>query len=146
MELAIKIPDEMYKDIQKRSTEIQAEGYSLENAVLNGTPLPTAHEALNIKEDPDYYKNRTSLECIEAMEITFGKDAVIDFCRCNAWKYIWRWKNKNGKVDLDKAHWYLSMAYDMLSGSDNRMDIVIRMLHYVNAERGTEESDGNSSS
>ena len=103
------------------------------------------HEALNIKEDPtnpDYYKNQTSLECIEAMEIAFGRDAVIDFCRCNAWKYIWRWKNKNGKVDLDKAHWYLSAAYDMLSGSDNRMDIVIRMLHYVNTERGMEESDG----
>lgn len=89
--------------------------------------------------NPDYYKNQTSLECIQAMEIAFGRDAVIDFCRCNAWKYIWRWRHKNGKEDLEKAHWYLSMAYDMLSGSDNRMDIVIRMLHYVNAERGTEE-------
>ena len=34
------------------------------------------HEALNIKEDPtnpDYYKNRTSLECIEAMEKNYQK-------------------------------------------------------------------------
>ena len=87
-----------------------------------------------IKEDqtnPDYYKNQTSLECIEAMEIIFGRDAVIDFCRCNAWKYIWRWKNKNGNVDLEKANWYLERAYKMLDGSDIRMDMVRGMIHYV---------------
>lgn len=50
--------------------------------------------------NPDHYKNQTSLECIEAMEIIFGRDAVIDFCICNAWKYIWRWKHKNGQEDL----------------------------------------------
>ena len=96
------------------------------------------NEISKIKEDPvnpDHYKNQTSLECIEAMEIAFGRDAVIDFCRCNAWKYIWRWKNKNGKVDLDKADWYLTKAYDMLSGSDERMTIVRGMIHYVNENR-----------
>jgi len=81
--------------------------------------------------NPDHYKNQTSLECIEAMEIIFGKDAVIDFCRCNAWKYIWRWKNKNGKEDLDKAKWYLEKAFNMLSDLDKRMDIVRGMLRYI---------------
>lgn len=46
MELVIRIPDELYKDIQKRSTEIQAEGYVLENAILNGKPLPKGHGRL----------------------------------------------------------------------------------------------------
>lgn len=95
-----------------------------------------------IKEDqtnPDYYKNQTSLECIEAMEIIFGRDAVIDFCSCNAWKYIWRWKNKNGNVDLDKANWYLERAYEMLDGSDKRLDMVKNMVHYVKLKM--EESD-----
>ena len=33
------------------------------------------HEAMNVKVDPtnpDHYKNHTSLECIEEMEIIFG--------------------------------------------------------------------------
>lgn len=60
--------------------------------------------------NPDHYKNQTSLECIEAMEIIFGPKAVIDFCICNAWKYIWRWKNKNGQEDLEKADWYITKA------------------------------------
>ena len=40
MKLVIDIPEEMYKNLQKRSIEIQVEGYLLENLVLNGTPLP----------------------------------------------------------------------------------------------------------
>ena len=46
MQIVIDLSDEMYKDIQKKSTEIQAEGYVLENAVLNGTPLPKGHGKL----------------------------------------------------------------------------------------------------
>lgn len=93
--------------------------------------------------NPDHYKNQTSLECIEAMEIIFGRDAVIDFCTCNAWKYIWRWKNKNGTEDLENASWYLERAYNMLDGSNSRIWPVRRMIHYVNENRGRkEESDG----
>lgn len=46
---------------------------------------------LNMQKDninPDHYKSQTSLECIEAMTITFGEEAVFDFCMCNAFKYI----------------------------------------------------------
>ena len=59
--------------------------------------IPEVFEELGVHDDPvnpDHYKNQTSLECIESMEIIFGEDAVLDFCLCNAWKYIWRWKNK----------------------------------------------------
>lgn len=38
MELMIDIPEEVYKNIQSKSTKIQAEGYTIENAILNGTP------------------------------------------------------------------------------------------------------------
>lgn len=92
--------------------------------------------------NPDHYKNQTSLECIEAMEIIFGRDAVIDFCRCNSWKYIWRWKNKNGTEDLTKAKWYLERAFNMLSGDDKRMDIIRSMIHYIRVKETEEESDG----
>ena len=56
---------------------------------------------------PSHYEASTSIECIEAMEITFGKANVAVFCVLNAYKYIWRHKHKNGLEDLEKAQWYL---------------------------------------
>lgn len=60
--------------------------------------------------NPNHYKSQCSLECIEAMLMSFGGTVVYDFCICNAWKYMWRYQNKNGKEDLTKARWYLEMA------------------------------------
>ena len=56
---------------------------------------------------PAHYESQTSLECIDVMEIAFGADAVGNFCLCNAFKYLWRYKHKGGKEDLRKAKWYL---------------------------------------
>ena len=53
------------------------------------------------------------VECIEAMEITQGREAVKSFCLCNAYKYLWRHKNKNGLEDLKKARWYLDRYITM---------------------------------
>ena len=71
--------------------------------------------------NPDHYKSSTSLECIEAMEMVFGKEAVCNFCTCNAWKYIWRWKHKNGLEDLEKAKWYVRKAEDFFMYSELNM-------------------------
>lgn len=48
------------------------------------------------------------IECIDAMQAAFGVEAVKDFCLCNAFKYLWRHRNKNGEEDLKKARWYLN--------------------------------------
>ena len=56
---------------------------------------------------PQHYEGNTSLECIDVMEIAFGTQAVAHFCLCNAFKYLWRHKHKNGLEDLKKARWYL---------------------------------------
>ena len=69
---------------------------------------------------PAHYEGQTSIECIEAMQIAFGKRAVADFCLCNAFKYLWRHKNKNGQEDLRKAQWYLDKA-DELIGLDGEL-------------------------
>ena len=49
-----------------------------------------------------------SIECIDAIQAAFGAEAVKDFCLCNAFKYLWRHRNKNGVEDLKKARWYLN--------------------------------------
>lgn len=54
------------------------------------------------------------IECIDAMVAALGKDSVLDFCVCNAMKYIWRHRNKNGKEDLRKAGWYLNKAIELI--------------------------------
>lgn len=59
---------------------------------------------------PAHYADSCSLECLQVMEVTFGRQAVISFCMCNAFKYMWRYKNKNGLEDLKKAEWYLNKA------------------------------------
>ena len=47
IEIIIKISEEIYKNIQSKSTEIQAEGYAIENAILNGTPLDDIKTEIN---------------------------------------------------------------------------------------------------
>lgn len=63
--------------------------------------------------NPAHYADSCSIECIEAMILAYGEKAVYNFCKCNAWKYLWRYKNKNGKEDLEKAYWYLKKGEDL---------------------------------
>ena len=49
-----------------------------------------------------------SFECFEVMIEVFGLEAVKSYCICNAFKYLYRCKRKNGIEDLKKAVWYLN--------------------------------------
>ena len=61
---------------------------------------------------PSHYETG-KFECIDVMEEALGRDAVEGFCVCNAFKYIYRNKRKNGTEDLEKAQWYLNKLIDM---------------------------------
>lgn len=63
--------------------------------------------------NPNHYKSSCSLECIDAMQMAFGKTMVYDFCICNAWKYLWRYENKNGIEDVNKSKWYIDKAKEL---------------------------------
>ena len=89
--------------------------------------------------NPDHYKNQTSLECIEAMIIAFGYQKTIDFCLLNAWKYIWRWKNKNGTEDLDKANWYIERGLSLKPDCYEKA-IFERMNAYIHLQKDKEEN------
>ena len=62
---------------------------------------------------PQHYAS-TSVECIDMMEETQGAEAVINFCVCNAFKYLWRHNQKNGTEDIKKASWYLNKAVELM--------------------------------
>ena len=46
-------------------------------------------------------------ECIDVMIYTQGIEATMNFCMCNAFKYLYRHNSKNGLEDVRKADWYL---------------------------------------
>lgn len=52
-------------------------------------------------------------ECIDVMTDVFGVDAVRNFCKLNAFKYLWREKQKNGVEDIKKAVWYLNKLIEL---------------------------------
>ena len=64
-------------------------------------------------DHPDHYAKTSSIECIDAMRMTFGDGDVAMFCVINAYKYLWRCKQKNGIEDLKKAEWYLNKAEEL---------------------------------
>lgn len=61
---------------------------------------------------PSHYETG-NFECIDVMVETQGKEAVMDFCICNAFKYIYRHNNKNGIEDIKKAKWYLDKYIEL---------------------------------
>lgn len=61
---------------------------------------------------PTHY-NQSSIECIDAIAAaTCNLSGIESFCTGNALKYLWRWKQKNGKEDLQKAIWYIQKMID----------------------------------
>lgn len=72
---------------------------------------------MNSKEQvnhPEHY-NQGNIECIDAMLSAYGEFAVINFCTCNAFKYLWRFKDKHGVEDIEKAQWYLNKLKELLT-------------------------------
>lgn len=67
---------------------------------------------------PSHYENSCSLECIEVMEAMFGTERLVTFCFMNAFKYLWRYKNKNGSEDIKKAQWYLDKAHQCINEAE----------------------------
>ena len=63
-------------------------------------------------EHPRHY-TQGEVECIDAMVLAFGGEAVRDYCRLNAFKYVWRAKEKDTcsvESNTRKAIW-LCLAY-----------------------------------
>lgn len=60
---------------------------------------------------PAHYQGK--YECIDEMVVLFGVEAVVSFCKLNAYKYRFRAAAKGGPEDLDKAAWYVGKAAEL---------------------------------
>ena len=67
---------------------------------------------VDLVNHPPHYETG-GIECIDAMVETQGVVAVMDFCICNAFKYLWRHGRKNGIEDVRKAIWYLNKYVEL---------------------------------
>lgn len=61
---------------------------------------------------PGHYETG-KFECIEVMQEAMGIEEVKSFCLCNAFKYLYRSKRKNGLEDIKKAIWYLNKFIEL---------------------------------
>ena len=68
---------------------------------------------------PAHY-NTGKYESIDVMVETQGVDAVKNFCICNAFKYIYRHKFKNGLEDIKKAIWYLNKYVELEESDESK--------------------------
>ena len=115
----LKFPDDVrqsmiwaYEDADMGRVRLNAKLMGYE--VIDDTPTiaeTAAKRSEDAKPDPvnrPAHYTSGGIECIDAMQAAFGAEAVKDFCLCNAFKYLWRHRNKNGVEDLEKACWYLN--------------------------------------
>ena len=98
---------------------------------------------------PSHYAESCSIECIDAMIAAFGYDYMYHYCIINAFKYIWRHRNKNGLEDVKKADWYLKKAdelyvimYDSIISKEDIYRVLLKMTHDAFCEYA-EETDPN---
>lgn len=61
---------------------------------------------------PKHY-NLGQYECIDVMIEVMGKEAVENHCLCNAFKYLWRHREKQGDTSVKKAIWYLNKYLEL---------------------------------
>lgn len=104
---------------------------------IDSAPEDTEPDPIN---HPSYYADSCSLECADVMLITFGVEGVNYFYLCNAFKYMWRYKHKNGVEDLKKAQWYLEhIKADYLQvGVDEQYEHMKDLLAELKKKEGIE--------
>lgn len=60
-----------------------------------------------VNHPPHYTDTDGGIECIEAIEASMTTEEFKGFLKGNVQKYVWRYAQKNGAEDLNKAKWYL---------------------------------------
>ena len=67
---------------------------------------------LNTVAHPKHYSGK--IECIDCIESAVSElNGFEGFLAGNVIKYVFRFKRKNGKEDLQKAEWYLCKLMEM---------------------------------
>ena len=126
----LKFPDDVrqsmiwaYEDADMGHVRLNAKLMGYE--VIDDPPTiaeTAAKRSEDVKPDPvnrPAHYTSGGIECIDAMQAAFGAEVVKGFCLCNAFKYLWRHRQKNGVEDLKKARWYLNRLITAMEEQKN---------------------------
>lgn len=123
------------KEYQELSNKWEAAN-TLENINLD-TPVMVFNDTYepDMVNHPKHY-TECSLECIQVMELMFGRYEVARWCIITAFKYLWRYKSKNGDEDLDKAKWYLDKAQELAKSETRGVELMMMIgrMEYLLSE------------
>lgn len=64
---------------------------------------------------PSHYQ-QGEVECIDAIRSALSKEEFEGYCQGNILKYVWRYKNKGGAEDLEKAKVYMDWLLSSVNG------------------------------
>lgn len=99
-------PDQTTFSACKSLAEGLADGISDYSSRLEKLIAENKNEAVN---HPQHYNREGAIECIDEMELIFGKKETAIFCKLNAYKYRYRAGSKgDAKEDLRKSDWYIN--------------------------------------
>lgn len=79
--------------------------------IFGGCKRPPIEKSDTVNHPAHYETGK--FECIDVMIETQGVEAVKEYCLCNAFKYLYRSKRKNGLEDIRKAIWYLNKYVEL---------------------------------
>ena len=105
-----------YEEILKKAQRDAAEKLAQERQKVQETreEYEAPHSPDLMVEKPPHYTSG-AIECIDAIAAAVEELQGIEaFDTANAIKYLWRWKRKNGKQDLEKARWYVNHLIEHL--------------------------------
>ena len=71
-----------------------------------------ANNPLEVQVGGSHYKG------LKIQPIEFIHANNIPFCEANAIKYLCRWRNKNGRQDLEKAKHYIDLLIELEYGNN----------------------------
>lgn len=112
------------------------------NSMYNATCENTdKNDDVDMVNEPPHYEH--GMECIDEMILVFGKEAVMNFCLLNCWKYRYRAPYKGDiEENMEKSRWYLN-KYKELKNSiiisntpitqakNHQIDVVNKPLDYL---------------
>lgn len=73
------------------------------------------HDPVN---HPLHYEG--AIECIDAIQAALGQSGFESYLTGQVFKYMWRYKRKNGTEDLQKAEWYLKRLLKLKEAEANQ--------------------------
>lgn len=82
---------------------------------------------------PAHY-NQQPIECIKFTE-------NMNFCIGNAFKYVWRHKQKNGVEDLKKSRWYIERQLGITQGA--KPPVELPYSEFLNLKNSLSDCDFN---